>query len=88
MPGREIAKLPIQFNVNIRGPFLQIISSIKSYYDPSLLIKQNLPSLIEQQRSLNEVQKRLDTQSDPDVQNALEPAKAPGVQPSESENMP
>ena len=85
---REIAKLPIQFNVNIRGPFLQIISSIKSYYDPSLLIKQNLPSLIEQQRSLNEVENRLDTQSDPDIRNALNPAKAADVQPSESENVP
>lgn len=73
---REIAKLPIQFNVNVRGPFLQLIGAVKSYYDPSLLIKQNLPSLIEQQQNLNEIQKRLEEDS------------APGVQPRESESMP
>lgn len=73
---REIAKLPIQFNVNIRAPFLQLISSVRSYYDPTLLIKQNLPTLLQQQRNLNEIQNRLEEES------------SESVQPSESEIMP
>jgi hypothetical protein len=32
---RQIANLPIQFNVNIRAPFYQLITSVKSMYDPS-----------------------------------------------------
>jgi hypothetical protein len=31
----RIASLPIQFNVNLRAPFLQLISSFKSFYDPA-----------------------------------------------------
>lgn len=32
---RRIARLPIQFNVNVRAPFLQLVTSFKSLYDPS-----------------------------------------------------
>ena len=31
----RIAKLPIQFNVNLRAPFFQLVSSFKSLYDPA-----------------------------------------------------
>ena len=31
---RRIAKLPLQFNVNLRAPFFQLITSFKSLYDP------------------------------------------------------
>jgi hypothetical protein len=31
----RIARLPIQFNVNLRAPFLSLISSFKSLYDPA-----------------------------------------------------
>lgn len=34
---RSVANLPIQFNVNLRAPFFQIISSFKAFYDPSYL---------------------------------------------------
>lgn len=30
----RIGRLPIQFNVNLRAPFFQLISSFKSFYDP------------------------------------------------------
>lgn len=30
----RIGKLPIQFNINLRAPFFQLISSFKSFYDP------------------------------------------------------
>lgn len=32
---KRIAKLPLQFNVNVRAPFYQIITSFKSIYDPA-----------------------------------------------------
>lgn len=32
---RRLASLPIRFNVNIRAPFYQLLSSLKSLYDPS-----------------------------------------------------
>jgi len=33
----EIAKLPIQFNVNIRAPFYQLITTFRSMYDPAYI---------------------------------------------------
>ena len=47
---RQIEKLPIVFNVRVNAPFRQLISSAKSLYDPSVLIDQNLFTLIEAQR--------------------------------------
>ena len=32
---RQLANLPIQFNVNVRAPFYQLITSVKSMYDPT-----------------------------------------------------
>ena len=32
---RRLAKLPLQFRVNLRAPFYKLISSLKSLYDPS-----------------------------------------------------
>ena len=32
---RKLASLPIRFNVNIRAPFYQLFSSLKSLYDPA-----------------------------------------------------
>lgn len=32
---RKLASLPIRFNVNIRAPFYQLLSSLKSLYDPA-----------------------------------------------------
>lgn len=48
---RQIEKLPIVFNVRINAPFRQLLSSAKSFYDPSILIDQNLPALIAAQKS-------------------------------------
>lgn len=46
---RKIAALPIRFNVTIRAPFRQLLFSARSLYDPSLLIQQNLPTLMKAQ---------------------------------------
>ncbi|MDK2760500.1 MAG: YdbH domain-containing protein [Sphingopyxis sp.] len=45
----QIAKLPLIFNVKIRAPFRQLLTSAKGFYDPSLLVKQNLPALMRAQ---------------------------------------
>ncbi|MBB6424478.1 YdbH domain-containing protein [Sphingopyxis sp. JAI128] len=45
----QIAKLPLVFNVKIRAPFRQLLTSAKGFYDPSLLIEQNLPTLMRAQ---------------------------------------
>ncbi|HZU63799.1 MAG TPA: YdbH domain-containing protein, partial [Novosphingobium sp.] len=34
---RQIGRLPIQFDVNVRAPFMQLISSFRALYDPSLV---------------------------------------------------
>ncbi len=34
---RRIASLPIQFNINLRAPFYQLITSFKSIYDPNYI---------------------------------------------------
>lgn len=33
----RVGKLPIQFNVNLRAPFLKVVSSFKSLYDPAYI---------------------------------------------------
>lgn len=43
---RQLEKVPIIFNVKINAPFRQLISSAKSLYDPSVLIDDNLYTLI------------------------------------------
>ena len=34
---RRIAKLPLRFNINIRAPFYQLITTIRSIYDPEFV---------------------------------------------------
>ncbi|HET9628851.1 MAG TPA: YdbH domain-containing protein [Novosphingobium sp.] len=34
---RQFARLPLQFNVNVRAPFFQIITSFKAMYDPAYI---------------------------------------------------
>lgn len=34
---QRFAKLPIRFDINVRAPFYQLISSFKSFYDPSFV---------------------------------------------------
>jgi hypothetical protein len=66
---RQVAKLPFIFNVKIQAPFRQLISSAKGFYDPTLVIEQNLPTLLR-------VQQQVD---------AAKTGTTPPVQPPESE---
>ncbi|PKQ00668.1 MAG: hypothetical protein CVT74_02905 [Alphaproteobacteria bacterium HGW-Alphaproteobacteria-13] len=45
----RIAKLPLVFNIKIAAPFRQLLTSAKGFYDPTLLIEQNLPTLLRAQ---------------------------------------
>jgi hypothetical protein len=46
---RRIAKLPIQFNVNLRAPFFQLVTSFKSLYDPAYVRDPRTLGLIDAQ---------------------------------------
>jgi len=51
---RRLQRLPFVFNVKIRAPFRSLLDSAQSFYDPTLLIKRNLPALIRQQNDANQ----------------------------------
>jgi hypothetical protein len=66
-----VARIPLVFNVKITAPFRQLLTSAKGFYDPSLLIEQNLPALMRAQEEAE----------------AAEKARSASVQPPESESM-
>ncbi|MEO9468987.1 YdbH domain-containing protein [Parasphingorhabdus sp.] len=43
---KQLARIPLEFNVRIQAPFMQLMSSAKSFYEPELLVGQNLPALL------------------------------------------
>jgi hypothetical protein len=46
---RQIANLPIQFNVNIRAPFYQLMASMKAIYDPAAIKDPRTLGLVDTQ---------------------------------------
>lgn len=46
---RQIARLPIRFNVNIRAPFYQLMGSFRSFFDPSLVADPRSVGLLDAQ---------------------------------------
>ncbi len=70
---RRIARLPIQFNVNIRAPFYQLITTTRSLYDPTY---------IPDPRDLGLVP------GGPAIPGGAQTAPAQPVQPQESEDKP
>ena len=40
---KEVSKIPLEFNIEIRGPFRALIATSRSFEDPSLLIQPVLP---------------------------------------------
>jgi hypothetical protein len=73
---RRLARLPLVFNIRIQAPFLQLIDSARSIYDPSNL---DVPSLLREQAA-REAQARGEIASPKPPQ--------PDIQPPESEKMP
>jgi hypothetical protein len=70
----RIARLPIRFNINLRAPFFQLVSSFKSLYDPAYVRDPRTLGL-------------LDQQGKPVAQPSLQ-KDARGIQPSESGKKP
>lgn len=48
---RQIARIPLVFNVKVTGPFRQLMTSAKGFYDPTVWIEQNLTQLMQQQEA-------------------------------------
>ncbi len=69
---RQIANLPIQFNVNLRAPFFKLVGSFRSLYDPSYVADPRGLGLI-------------DKHGRPVAPVKPEPAPSPPIQPPVSE---
>ncbi len=46
---KQLAKIPIQFNVTVRAQFMQLISSVRGLYDAEYARDQGLPFLLERE---------------------------------------
>lgn len=46
---KQVANLPIQFNINIRAPFYQLITSMKAMYDPASIKDPRTLGLVDAQ---------------------------------------
>ena len=71
-----LGKLPLQFNVNLRAPFYQLITSFKSMYDPAYIRDPRSLGLLGSDGRAPPVA--------PSRQNATQPA----IQPPASEHLP
>jgi hypothetical protein len=72
---RAIAGLPFTFRIRIAAPFRQLLTSARGLYDPSVVVEQNLPALLREQRAAEAARRARD-------------AGETNVQPTESEDQP
>ncbi|MCB2048529.1 MAG: YdbH domain-containing protein [Novosphingobium sp.] len=72
---KRIAKLPIRFRLNIRAPFMQLVSSMRSLYDPEYVLDPRVLGITK------------DGKATAPAPKTVNPGK-PDVQPSESGGMP
>ncbi|MGB5778806.1 MAG: YdbH domain-containing protein, partial [Allopontixanthobacter sediminis] len=77
---RQIDDLPIRFNVNIRAPFYQLITSVKAMYDPAFIKDPRDLGLISAEGSM--------TSATAPQQPPVQPPVQLPVQGPESEKMP
>lgn len=52
---KQLARIPIKFNVSITAEFLKLIGSIRGLYDPSYAAERDLKYLLEQERGVSPV---------------------------------
>ena len=78
---RQIEKLPLQFNVTISAPFLQLITSARSLYDTQYVTDPALLGLLPGQ--VNNPGENSAPATPPNT-----PPKFPGIQPPDSEDRP
>lgn len=85
---RQIGKLPIQFNVNIRAPFQKLIATARMLYDPTALPDPQKLGLIDAQgRPIPQAAPKPPPIPAP-IPNPNNSSPTQGVQPPESENRP
>ena len=66
---KQLARIPLEFNVRIQAPFMQLMSSAKAFYEPEILVGQNLPALLRaQEERATEAVKALQGNSESSVQ--------------------
>ncbi|MGN3973947.1 intermembrane phospholipid transport protein YdbH family protein [Tsuneonella sp. SYSU-LHT278] len=82
---RRLANLPIRFNVNITAPFYQLITSIKSMYDPASVRDPRELGLLSVD---GRVLRRATVPAPPEIQPADIVPDQPPVQTPESETNP
>ncbi len=73
---RQVEKLPLQFNVTISAPFLQLITSARSLYDTQYITDPAVLGLLPGQAN------------NPDTDLPKTTGAEPGIQPPESEDRP
>ncbi|WP_379546393.1 YdbH domain-containing protein [Qipengyuania sp. DSG2-2] len=88
---RRLANLPLRFNVNIRAPFYQLLTNVRSIYDPAFVRDPRELGLVSEDGTrLRPSISGEDAPEvvDPDFPATLDAAPSdPSVQSSESENM-
>ena len=96
---RQIAHLPIQFNINIHAPFYRMVTSFKTFSDPSLLADPRTLGLVGADGRPLPGNKSIDVVSVPVLSSGITPtaesgarpalsAAQPGIQPPVSEHRP
>ncbi|RKF19239.1 hypothetical protein D6851_12265 [Altericroceibacterium spongiae] len=82
---RQIASLPIRFDVNIRAQFYKLITSLRSLYDPTALRDPRELGLLDSEG--NAIQMQTSGETEEKTDGAQVPNDEP-IQPPESEEMP
>ena len=83
---RQIANLPIQFNINIRAPFYQLMTSMKAMYDPASIKDPRTLGLVDAQgRVVRRFTNGLRAGGAPVI---VLPVSSKNIQPAESGNLP
>lgn len=87
---KQIAKLPVRFNVNVRAPFYNLITSVKAMYDPAFIRDpRELGLMDEHGKPISREKRETGKLLPPDKQPApsAPQQKAGAIQQKESENM-
>lgn len=86
---RELAKIPLEFNVTITAPFMQLITTGRSLYDTEYVLDPVAAGLIRGiELPAEPVKPNADKPALPEIRRENELGDEPTVQPLESENMP
>lgn len=73
---RQLAKIPIEFNLQVEAQFFQLITTARDFYDPEFLVQRNLPLLLEQQRKAELVVKESVNENNKKAEPAVQPVES------------